>query len=1115
MAVITTDVWSVVGAPRMDPRIEARLATDGVLSVGGVAEAARPFFCAWLAHNTSRPVVVVVAEARAVDEFLRNVQAFVPSAMQFPSWETSPGGEWLPSLDALAGRLRVVNQLARGTVPPVLVTSAAALCQRTFGHEAWARHCRVLRVGEEVPREALTAQLSQLGYSPQVQVSEPGDFACRGGIVDFFPLDRDEPVRVELVGDRVESIRTFDPVSQCSRGTMPEVTVLPAGEPGLLRQAPAEAVLLTAWLPAETWLVVSEPLPENHEPRETSPLVASWSEVESAHRHRVTLREHVDFEDAEALPLRLTGLEAYRPLETRVTDVAVQEEARRNFFAQMRQWQSEGYRVVTMVATTGAQQRFVELWREQFGHQAEVPPNWPADMSRGFGWWDARLVVVTEAELFGRQKTYRPRSHFHVAAQPADWSDFQVGDYVVHVQHGIGRFLGLKTIEVSSRALPADAPLTEAAIPRPVRQEVLVLEYANQARLYVPVEQAHLVAKYISPGKKPPALHELGGALWGRQKQAAEQAIRDLASELLEIQAARATLPGFAFPPDTPWQVEFEAAFPYEETPDQLTAIAEVKRDMEAPRPMDRLICGDVGYGKTEVAIRAAFKAVMGGRQVAMLVPTTILAEQHWNTFRERMAGYPITVEMLSRFRSAAEQKDIVRRLASGQVDIVIGTHRLLSDDVRFRNLGLVIIDEEQRFGVRHKERFKQLRRLVDVLTLSATPIPRTLYMALTGLREMSTIQTPPHDRLPVETIVAPYDERLIRQAIERELARGGQVYFVHNRVQSIEAVAQRLNQLLNTGADRSRRRVRIAIGHGQMSEHELENVMHRFVRGDVDVLVCTTIIESGLDIPNANTIIIDRADRFGLSDLYQLRGRVGRYKHQAYAYILLPRHMALVQAARKRISAIRQYSSLGSGFKIALRDLEIRGAGNILGPEQSGHIAAIGFDLYCQLLQDSIAALKGEPRKRPPPVTLKLDFLQQPTDDAEIWVASRIPADYIADSALRIQAYRRIASCTDLAAVEQTRRELRDRYGPLPDEVELLLGCIEIKLLAGRAGIDTVESREGKLMLSQRGQVYQPGGRSPRLTGKTPLRKLAEIKKLLAALAGSTTTSAKEMRSV
>jgi transcription-repair coupling factor (superfamily II helicase) len=552
----------------------------------------------------------------------------------------------------------------------------------------------------------------------------------------------------------------------------------------------------------------------------------------------------------------------------------------------------------------------------------------------------------------------------------------------------------------------------------------------------------------------------------------------------------RTALEGHAFAPDTSWQREFEAAFIYDETPDQLTSIEEVKADMESKKPMDRLICGDVGYGKTEVAIRAAFKAVMDGFQVAILCPTTVLAEQHWNTFRERVAGYPIAVEMLSRFRTAGEQKKIVKLIREGGVDIVIGTHRLLSADVQFKNLGLVVIDEEQRFGVLHKEKFKQLRKLIDVVTLSATPIPRTLYLSLTGARDMSTIETPPVDRLPVETIIAPYDERLIKQAIQREINRGGQVFFLHNRVQSIDAVADRLRELFDD-------RISFDVGHGQMSDDELESVMHRFVKGDVDVLVCTTIIESGLDIPNANTIIIDRADRFGLADLYQLRGRVGRYKHQAYAYILLPRHMQLIQTARKRISAIKQYSSLGSGFKIAMRDLEIRGAGNILGSEQSGHITAIGFDLYCQLLKESIARLKGHKTKRRPQVTMKLDFMTDESGES----LGRIPANYIKENRLRIQAYRKIAGVVELPELEALRQEFRDRYGKLARGVRLLLQAAEIKVLAGQAHVDTVETKDDKIMLTSRGQLFQVGGKFPRMISDKPEGKLQEVKALLKSL--------------
>ena len=940
-----------------------------------------------------------------------------------------------------------------------------------------------VKLGQRIDLEEFTEQLTELGYSAEVQVNERGDLAVRGGIVDLFPLDRELPVRIELAGDEVESIRSFDPVSQQSRDKLDAVTITPAGELGLLKRDSSQTAPLVDLLPANALIVLDEPeallLAADQYARQIpvgDPFFVAWQHTLESGRQLVQLTEAIALEPPESyLNLRLASLDAYRPLDVRAPVPEVAEVMRRQFFDQMQRWRDEGYRLEVLCSTAGEQQRFEELWKE-------VAPATPVTanlgfLSRGFLWLEAKLAVITDSEIFGRYKPARPRRQLHASGVPvSDWSELQEGDFVVHIQHGVGKFLGLKTLEVSG-----------------TRQEVLALGYANEARLYVPVDQAHLVSKYIGAGKRAPKLHELGGTLWQRQKFSAERAIMDLAGELLEIQAARATLAGHAFTPDTSWQREFEAAFIYDETPDQLTAIEEVKADMEMAKPMDRLICGDVGYGKTEVAIRAVFKAVMDGMQVAVLCPTTVLAEQHWNTFRERMAGYPITVEMLSRFRTPSESRKVVQLCREGGVDVLIGTHRLLSADVAFKNLGLVVIDEEQRFGVLHKEKFKQLRKLIDVVTLSATPIPRTLYLSLTGARDMSTIETPPVDRLPVETIIAGYDERLIKHAIQREVNRGGQVYFLHNRVQSIDAVVDRLRMLF----ENSPKPIHFDVGHGQMGDDELEMVMHRFVAGKIDVLVCTTIIESGLDIPNANTIIIDRADRFGLSDLYQLRGRVGRYKHQAYAYILLPRHMQLVHSARKRISAIKQYSSLGSGFKIAMRDLEIRGAGNILGAEQSGHITAIGFDLYCQLLKESIARLKGHKSKRLPPVTMKLDFL---TDDAGRLLA-RVPASYIRDDRLRTQAYRKIASASDLPEINALRQEFRDRYGKLPRDVRLLLQAAEVKIHAALARVEIVETKTDKIMLSHRSQLFQVAGKFPRLTADKPEGKLTEIKKLLESL--------------
>ena len=859
--------------------------------------------------------------------------------------------------------------------------------------------------------------------------------------------------------------------------------------------------------------------------------------------------------DASQSQLSLSSLEAIRPIGDRPPSAEIAEAQRREFFQQLHRWQRADFAVHVVCNNNGEAQRFGEVWKELITAAAPAIPNVAAPpvhlgtLSRGFFCEEAKLVVVTDAEIFGRYKVQRPRrmkSAHAIAARSAldiDFAELEEGDYVVHLQHGIGRFKGLMLLPTAGKK---DRTLLEPEQPVAFQsgQECLVLEYApsdtdrEAPKLYVPVTEAHLISKYVGAGKARPPLNTLGGKRWEKTKQQAERAVSDVAADLLKIQAQRATQPGHAFGPDTPWQREFESSFLYEETADQVRAIEETKHDLEIPKPMDRLICGDVGFGKTEIAIRAAFKAVMGGKQVAILVPTTVLAQQHYNTFRERMADYPVRVELLSRFRTRKQQLHVVEQLAAGAVDIVIGTHRLVQSDVTFKDLGLVVIDEEQRFGVMHKEKFKLMRTHVDVLTLSATPIPRTLYLALTGARDMSTIQTPPQDRLPVETIVEHYDDRVIRDAIRRELGRGGQVFFLHNRVITIEVMRSKL-QLLVPHA-------RIVVGHGQMSGDELEDVMTKFINGEADVLLSTIIIESGLDIPNANTLIIDRADRFGLSQLYQLRGRVGRYKHQAFAYLLLPRHARLLTDVRKRMSAIKQYAQLGSGFKIAMRDLEIRGAGNLLGAQQSGHITAVGFELYCTLLKQSVAALKGEKETQRTNAVLRLDFLKlhavdgmperdvggteakvspsQPSisvpRDLDVWVlpsrrrdaepqtpqsppltGAFLPPAFVPEPQHRIEAYRRLALATSKADVDVLGKELRDRFGKLPKPTELLLLATEIKLLAGERGLDAVETKGNKLMLHRRGDYIQLGGKFPRLMKTEPLAVLKEIKKLLLSL--------------
>jgi transcription-repair coupling factor (superfamily II helicase) len=921
-------------------------------------------------------------------------------------------------------------------------------------------------------------------------------------------------------------LRNFDPHTQISREEITSIVIPPAGELGILKHEteacrPATMATILDYLPRETIFLLCKPeqldlrADEYAQPVPTGdPFFISWEDFRADLNRRgftsVELIEEANVTeekpDERDCP-KFESLDAYRPLPERTPELQVAEAQRREFFKQMHSWLRQDLAVHVFCNNEGEWQRFEEIWKELVPAVSQIswlrPSIHLGSLARGFICDAARLVVVTDAEIFGRYKIQRPRrlksphARAAVSALDINFTELEEGDLVVHVQYGIGRYLGLKSLPATTGAAKSDTPNSQSEI------ESLVIEYApansgdEPPKLYVPVSEAHLVGKYVGAGKVRPQLNTLGGTRWHKAKEQAERAVRDVAAELLHLQAMRETQPGHAFKPDTPWQREFESAFIYEETEDQWRAILDTKSDMEKAKPMDRLICGDAGFGKTEVAIRAAFKAVMDGKQVAVLVPTTVLAQQHYNTFRERMADYPMRIELLSRFRSRRSQERVAKDLANGSVDIVIGTHRLIQNDITFKELGLVVIDEEQRFGVLHKEKFKRLRTLVDVLTLSATPIPRTLYLALTGARDMSTIQTPPHDRLPVETIVTQFDERVIRDAIQREMNRGGQVFFLHNRVMTIQLMADRLKRLLP--------RARIVVGHGQMEAHELEEVMAQFVNGQADVLLSTTIIESGLDIPNANTIIIDRADRFGLSDLYQLRGRVGRYKHQAYAYLLLPRHVSLLTDVRKRISAIRQYSTLGSGFKIAMRDLEIRGAGNLLGAEQSGHITAVGFELYCQLLKQSVSVLKGEKVKPRVAVSVSLDFIEstesRQSASTKATNAACLPHNYVTEPQHRVEIYRKLAQANDKPALESLAKELRDRFGPLPPPVELLMLVPELKILGGEKSVSAIEVKDDKLMLTRNGDYFTLGGKFPRLTGKNAKARLKEIKKLLLAI--------------
>jgi len=1008
---------------------------------------AQAFLSAVTVRHAEKTVWILCPSVRAQDSLYETILNWLPNAQFLPEAEFAAVENVLPDPEIAAERLALLAKIDSESGPHVIVTTRASLDQPAPKRGAVSSATLQIKRGAATTLEQLLEKLSGAGYDRVAQVTTRGQFAVRGGIVDLYSWQAPLPVRLEFFGDNVESLREFDIDTQTSVRDLRKIDIL-------LGAADDQSGFIRDYITKGALIIVIEP-----EEKSEAQIQISESWIESGPE---------DFSGAFVPAATDIG-------EFAVGDFLLAETKRDQFVKRLNEWQKNKARVVVYFQTEGEIERFRELISADALRDADLVLG---TLARGFCFQAANLVVLSAAELFGRFAPHARRRLYHAERHRAqiDFSELSEDDLVVHLEHGVARFAGLTRIPTSTNG----------------EQEVLALEFADEAKLYVPLEQAYLVSRYVGVGKRSPQLSSLADSKWTRAKKNAASSIFDYAGKMLVVQAERETVPGHAFGPDTKWQLEFEHSFPFRETPDQMKAIIDAKIDMERPRPMDRLICGDVGFGKTEVAIRAAFKAVMDGRQVAVLAPTTVLAQQHFEVFRQRMLDYPVRIEMLSRFRSQGEQRKIIELLRQGGVDIVIGTHRLISGDVVFKDLGLVVIDEEQRFGVLHKEKFKELFKLVDVLTLSATPIPRTLYLSLVGVKDMSTIETPPLNRLPVETIVCGYDERIIRDAINRELERQGQIYFLHNRVQTIERVRERIVDLVP--------QARVEIGHGQMNSDELEEVMARFVAGKIDVLVCTTIIESGLDIPNANTIVIDRADRFGLADLYQLRGRVGRAEHKAYAYLLLPREMMAIGAARKRINAIKQYSSLGAGFRIAMRDLEIRGAGSILGTAQSGHIMAIGFDLYCQLLKQAVAQLKGRKFQPRLDVDLRLDFVA--TNEAEFAqlgpekrIPAFVPANYISDTGLRIKAYREIAEISTREQFDRVQREWRDRFGKFPAAVDNLFLLAEIKLAAAKAGITRVEARERKLMLTRRGEFILVEGKFPRLVAKpTHLGEVLEL---------------------
>jgi len=1090
--------------------------------VTGLAGAFKAVFCAGLLQeDPSGALLVVVPTSDQATLWQRDLENILPDreVLVFEPAEVLPFEVVAASREPGEGRLRVLASLRdRNKKPPVVIAQAEALLPKLIPAADWEQAALSFEVGKDYDLSEVSRLLFQSGYERQEMAIAPGHFALRGAILDVFPF-QGNPVRLEFWGDELTSIREFSPETQRSKRDLERIEIWPAREfvyrPELVEAAlsrlkeayrrgkeqikgsreaqtrlsqryarlsemasegtgfslhllqpyfyPSQ-VSLVDYLPPGSLVVLDDPGRLLEQWRSATALLESdYKRLFQEGRNFTPWRDYY-FSGEEicqhlkSFPLlifsHLMGsLSIFAPQE--VVKLTVKEMqpflGRPDLLApEVRGWLQKGMTVLLLVQREVQKRQLENDLRERELAGFFAPEWWSVlekgrlqigmgYLSRGFE-VPGRLAVVTDEELYGKKKV-RSRARLRTAGDTSAFRpEFVSGDYVVHPHHGIGRYVGIKRITGEEGT-----------------RDYLEIVYAGGDRLYVPVTQADIVQKYVGPEGHVPRLSRIGGADWARTKQRVKKKVKQLAHDLLKLYAERKTTPGYAFSPDTVWQKEFEEAFPYEETPDQLRAIAEVKADMEKPFPMDRLVCGDVGFGKTEVALRAAFKAVQDNKQVAVLVPTTVLAQQHYHTFKERFANYPVRIEMLSRFRSPKEQKMIVEAVAKGLVDIVIGTHRLLSDDVRFRDLGLLIIDEEQRFGVNHKEKIKAMKTNVDVLTLTATPIPRTLQMSLSGVRDLSLITTPPQDRLPVQTYVLEYSPEVVRDAILREIQRGGQVFYVHNRVQTIERCAAFLQKLVPEASFR--------IAHGQMKEDELEEVMWDFINHKFDCLVCTTIIENGLDLPNVNTLIVENADQFGLAQLYQLRGRVGRSSRLAYAYFTFEKDKILTEQAEKRLRALQEFTEFGSGFKLALRDLEIRGAGNLLGPEQHGHVAAVGFDMFNQLLEEAVRELKGEkkPERRAEPRVW------------ELHVDSYLPDDYVGDPAQKVEIYRRLALAKETKEVDELQAEVRDRFGPLPEPALRLFTLARLRVRSRELQVREVEQSDHSLVVRFQ-EGYAPG---------------------------------------
>ena len=1029
--------------------------TGAPVRATNLAGSSKGVLAAALAEDLAAPVLVVAPTAERGEAWVADLESLLGegSVGWYPQWEILPYESRAPQREIEGQRLEFLAGLLEGSVR-VGVTTARAVLQKILPPAALSERLLRLAPGDRADLDDLARRLVGMGFEREAMVAEVGTFSIRGGIVDVFGYRYDDPVRLELVGDRVESIRAFDLGTQRSLAPLPRVEILPArerpaptGEGGGGETAGGTLTALSAWLHPDTLVVRDEPA------RVAAAAAEAWEEV--VRRHREAAEERA-VSPPEALWLDPEGLDRglapYRGLALEALHMQGDEAAIRFATREPEPVHRSMKRLGEVLRHDLASGILPVVLCDNLGQLERLEELLPADVREarlavgalegGFRVADAGLAVYTDHEIFDRRRRVRRRRRYASGVSVEHLTQIEPGDYLVHMDYGIGQYEGLERLK-----LTGDGEV-----------EALKLRYADDEALYLPVEQLARVEKFTSEDGRVPAIHRLGSGHWERQKAKTEAAIQELAEELLELHARRETARGFAFGSDTQWQREMESAFLYEDTPDQRAAAEAVKRDMERPRPMDRLVCGDVGYGKTEIAIRAAFKAVQDGKQVAVLVPTTVLATQHQETFRERLADFPVEIRALSRFNTAAESRAVLQAVAGGTVDIVIGTHRLLSKDVEFADLGLVVIDEEQRFGVRHKERLRQLRASVDVLTLTATPIPRTLQMSLMGLREMSLIETAPRDRTPIVTWVSEFDEELIEEAIRREVDRGGQVFYVHNRVQTIEAAGKLVRELVPG--------VRVAVAHGQMPERELEQVMLQLFHHEIDVLVTSAIIESGLDVPSANTMVVARADRFGLADLYQLRGRVGRSYHRAYCYLLTPPRERMTEEAEKRLRVLEEHSDLGAGYQIALHDLEMRGAGNLLGADQSGFIAAVGFETYLRLLEETIAGLKGEAER--PSAKTELAF------DADAF----LPDQYVPDAQQKLALYRRLSRLRAAEAVDDFRHELEDRYGPLPEPAAHLVDAARFKILAERAGLARIRIRPR----GASAELRWPPGVEPRL---------------------------------